>query len=50
MLLDEKTAIIYGAGGAIGSAVARAYAREGTVVTLGSAVAVMRARDGRAGP
>jgi 3-oxoacyl-[acyl-carrier protein] reductase len=29
MLLDNKTAIIYGAGGAIGSAVTRAYAREG---------------------
>ncbi len=34
MLLDKKTAIIYGAGGAIGSAVARAYAREGGDVHL----------------
>lgn len=34
MLLDNKTAIIYGAGGAIGSAVARAYAREGAEVHL----------------
>ena len=34
MLLDSKTAIIYGAGGAIGSAVARAYAREGAEVHL----------------
>ncbi len=34
MLLDNKTAIIYGAGGAIGSAVARAYAREGADVHL----------------
>jgi 3-oxoacyl-[acyl-carrier protein] reductase len=34
MLLDKKTAIIYGAGGAIGSAVARAYAREGADVHL----------------
>jgi 3-oxoacyl-[acyl-carrier protein] reductase len=34
MLLDQKTAIIYGAGGAIGSAVARAYAREGARVHL----------------
>jgi 3-oxoacyl-[acyl-carrier protein] reductase len=34
MLLDQKTAIIYGAGGAIGSAVARAYAREGANVHL----------------
>src|SRR5215470_4014430 len=34
MLLDTKTAIVYGAGGAIGSAVARAYAREGAAVHL----------------
>jgi NAD(P)-dependent dehydrogenase (short-subunit alcohol dehydrogenase family) len=34
MLLDDKTAIVYGAGGAIGSAVARAYAREGAEVQL----------------
>jgi NAD(P)-dependent dehydrogenase (short-subunit alcohol dehydrogenase family) len=34
MLLDTKTAIVYGAGGAIGSAVARAYAREGADVHL----------------
>jgi 3-oxoacyl-[acyl-carrier protein] reductase len=34
MLLDSKTAIVYGAAGAIGSAVARAYAREGAVVHL----------------
>ncbi len=34
MLLDQKTAIIYGASGAIGSAVARAYAREGANVHL----------------
>ena len=34
MLLDHKTAIVYGAGGAIGSAVARAYAREGAGVHL----------------
>ncbi len=34
MLLYKKTAIIYGAGGAIGSAVARAYAREGADVHL----------------
>jgi len=34
MLLDQKTAIIYGAGGAIGSAVARVYAREGAQVHL----------------
>ena len=29
MLLEDKTAVIYGAGGAIGGAVARAFAREG---------------------
>lgn len=34
MLLDNKTAIIYGAAGAIGSAVAHAYAREGAEVHL----------------
>jgi 3-oxoacyl-[acyl-carrier protein] reductase len=34
MLLDSKTAIVYGGGGAIGSAVARAYAREGADVHL----------------
>jgi 3-oxoacyl-[acyl-carrier protein] reductase len=34
MLLDHKTAVVYGAGGAIGSAVARAYAREGAEVYL----------------
>jgi 3-oxoacyl-[acyl-carrier protein] reductase len=34
MLLDSKTAIVYGASGAIGSAVARAYAREGADVHL----------------
>ena len=34
MLLQNKTAIIYGAGGAIGSAVARAFAREGARVFL----------------
>jgi len=34
MLLDDKTAVIYGAGGAIGGAVARAFAREGAAVFL----------------
>jgi NAD(P)-dependent dehydrogenase (short-subunit alcohol dehydrogenase family) len=34
MLLDKKTAIVYGAGGAIGGAVARAFAREGARVFL----------------
>ena len=34
LLLQNKTAVIYGAGGAIGSAVARAFAREGAKVFL----------------
>lgn len=34
MLLDGKNAIIYGAGGSIGGAVARAFAREGAKVHL----------------
>jgi NAD(P)-dependent dehydrogenase (short-subunit alcohol dehydrogenase family) len=34
MLLAQKTAVIYGAGGAIGGAVARAFAREGARVFL----------------
>jgi 3-oxoacyl-[acyl-carrier protein] reductase len=34
MLLEGKSAIIYGAGGAVGSAVARAFAREGAAVFL----------------
>jgi 3-oxoacyl-[acyl-carrier protein] reductase len=34
VLLDTKTAVVYGAAGAIGSAVARAYAREGAEVHL----------------
>jgi NAD(P)-dependent dehydrogenase (short-subunit alcohol dehydrogenase family) len=32
MMLENKTAVIYGAGGAIGGAVARAFAREGAKV------------------
>lgn len=34
MLLDGKNAIIYGAGGSIGGAVARAFVREGATVHL----------------
>ena len=34
MLLENKVAVIYGAGGAIGSTVARAFAREGASVFL----------------
>lgn len=34
MLLNDKNAVIYGASGAVGSAVARAFAREGALVHL----------------
>ena len=34
MLLDGKTAVIYGGGGSIGRAIARAFAREGATVHL----------------
>ena len=34
MLLEHKNAVIYGAGGAIGAAVARSFAREGATVHL----------------
>ncbi|TIS55146.1 SDR family oxidoreductase [Mesorhizobium sp.] len=34
MLLQNKTAVVYGAGGAVGSAVARAFASEGATVFL----------------
>ena len=34
MLLEDKVAVIYGAGGSIGGAVARAFAREGARVFL----------------
>ena len=34
MLLEDKTAVIYGGGGAIGGAVARAFAREGARLFL----------------
>ena len=34
MMLKDKVAVIYGAGGAIGGAVARAFAREGAIVFL----------------
>jgi NAD(P)-dependent dehydrogenase (short-subunit alcohol dehydrogenase family) len=34
MLLDEKTAVVYGAGGSVGAAVAAAFAREGARVFL----------------
>jgi 3-oxoacyl-[acyl-carrier protein] reductase len=34
MLLEKKNAVVYGAGGAIGGAVARSFAREGAKVFL----------------
>jgi 3-oxoacyl-[acyl-carrier protein] reductase len=34
MLLEDKNAVVYGAGGAIGGAVAQAFAREGAKVFL----------------
>lgn len=34
MLLENKVAVIYGAGGAVGSAVAKAFAREGAWIFL----------------
>ena len=34
MLLENKNAVIYGAGGDVGSAVARAFAREGASLLL----------------
>src|SRR5215475_10965043 len=34
MLLENKNAIIYGAGGAVGGAIARVFAREGAKVFL----------------
>jgi 3-oxoacyl-[acyl-carrier protein] reductase len=55
-LLDDKTAVIYGGGGAIGGAVARAFAREGAAVHLAgrhigpveTVAAEIRANGGRA--
>jgi NAD(P)-dependent dehydrogenase (short-subunit alcohol dehydrogenase family) len=43
MLLENKNAVIYGAGGAIGSAVARAFAREGAKVFPGRTLASLEA-------
>jgi NAD(P)-dependent dehydrogenase (short-subunit alcohol dehydrogenase family) len=34
MLLENKNAIIYGAGGAVGGAIARVFAREGAKLFL----------------
>ena len=54
MLLDNKSAVIYGGGGSIGGAVARAFAREGarvflagrTSTTLEQVAGAIRARGG----
>ena len=44
MLLEGKRAIVYGAAGAVGRAVARAFAREGaTVVLAGRTAATLEA-------
>ena len=56
MLLENKTAVIYGGGGGVGSAVARAFAREGasvylagrTQATLDAVAAEIRAAGGTA--
>ncbi len=56
MLLEDRTAIVYGAGGAVGSAVSKAFAREGarvflagrTPATLEAVAAQIRAAGGRA--
>lgn len=55
-MLKGRTAIVYGASGAVGGAVARAFAREGALVVLAarrrepldSAAADIRSRDGLA--
>lgn len=56
MLLEDKRAVVYGAAGAVGGAVARAFAREGahvflagrTTATLEALAAEIRAAGGKA--
>ena len=56
MLLENKVAVIYGGGGSIGGAVARAFAREGasvflagrTLATLDQVAGEIRAAGGTA--
>jgi len=48
VLLENRNAVVYGAGGAIGGAVARAFAGEGAGVFLAGRVAAFLASD-RAG-
>jgi 3-oxoacyl-[acyl-carrier protein] reductase len=47
VLLDNKNAIVYGGGGSIGGAVARAFAREGASVHLAgrAAASLQRVAD-----
>jgi NAD(P)-dependent dehydrogenase (short-subunit alcohol dehydrogenase family) len=42
MMLEDKTAVIYGAGGAVGGAVARAFAPEGANLFPRTAQSVTR--------
>jgi 3-oxoacyl-[acyl-carrier protein] reductase len=50
MLLEDKNAVVYGAAGAVGSAVARAFAREGAHVFLaGRTAATLEALAGEIG-
>src|SRR5215216_2960806 len=50
MLLENKNAVIYGGSGSVGSAVARAFAREGARVFLaGRTIATLDAVAGKAG-
>ena len=50
MLLENKNAVVYGAAGAVGSAVARAFAREGAYVFLaGRTAATLEALAGEIG-
>jgi NAD(P)-dependent dehydrogenase (short-subunit alcohol dehydrogenase family) len=56
MMLEDRVAVIYGAGGSIGGAVARAFAREGarvflagrTAATLDAVAGEIRSKGGRA--
>jgi NAD(P)-dependent dehydrogenase (short-subunit alcohol dehydrogenase family) len=46
MLLEDKNAVIYGGGGSIGGAVARAFAREGARVFLAGRTRAKLVEDG----
>jgi 3-oxoacyl-[acyl-carrier protein] reductase len=55
MLLEDKNTVVYGGGGSVGSAVARAFAREGaniflagrTIATLEEVAEEIRAAGGQ---